>query len=495
MSQTGPAAVASGAPAEADRVLHEGRGRLGDLLGQLRAHGPGVGADLLDAGETDLGRDLWPYRLKFGGEPTGGALVCRPDTTEATSRILSFAAQAGLCVLPVGGGSNVVGALDGGGDLLLSTERLIGEPRLDPLSQIVTVGAGTRASDLEDMLNQRGFTTGIQPQSLRISTIGGWVSTRATGTCSARYGGVERAVVGLRAVGADGEGILIDPRVRPPGGLDLISLLLGTEGSLAVVTEVSLLVHRLQDERRLAVLFDTFAAGLQAQRELVQQEIPVGVVRLYNVAESDALLPGHLAGTGQALLSVTVMGTQDLLRTSVEAARTVMAKAGGHPLPDDAADGWFDHRFDAESLMQDRNAEPLSFFDTIEVSVPWSAAETCADELETRLSSLCTTFHMHSSHVYVTGTCLYMILYVDAATRAELQEKWSMCWGTALDVVERHQGSVGHHHGVGALRAGYYARTPDGRHHVLVKSALDTKGTLAARALDQGGPLTPLTRN
>jgi alkyldihydroxyacetonephosphate synthase len=188
------------------------------------------------------------------------------------------------------------------------------------------------------------------------------------------------------------------------------------------------------------------------------------------------------------------MGTNDLLAAGVETARAIMTQAGGEPLPDDAADRWFDHRFDAESLMQDRNAEPLSFFDTIEVSVPWITAEQCAVELESRLSPLCTKFHMHSSHVYVTGTCLYMILYVDGTTSAELQEKWSTCWSTALDVVERHRGSVGHHHGVGALRAGYYALTADGRSHLLVKSALDPTGTLAARALDPGGPLRPAAR-
>lgn len=459
-------------------------------VSDLATLGPSIGVELTDPAVLGFGPDLWPYALKFGSDQRRCAVVCRPESTEAVRAVLRFADQNGLRVLPQGAGSNVVGALEGESDVLLSMERMAGIVALDETSQIVTVGAGTNAFELELELNERGLTLGIYPQSMRISTIGGWVSTRATGTYSARYGGVERAVVGVRAVTADGAQIVVPPRVRPAGGLDVLSLLVGTEGSLAVVTEVSLAVHRQQAERRLAVSFDSFAAGLRAQRELIQLELPVGLLRLYNESESQALSPEELSGAGRVLLSATVVGAHELLDAAYAAVRAALHRVGGSSLPDTAADRWFDHRFDAETLMQTRNAERLSFFDTIEVSVPWRTAEECADALQAQIAPLCATFHMHSSHVYLTGTCLYMILYVDGTSPEDLLARWTTSWGTALDLVSGYGGAVGHHHGIGSLRSGYYRVSSDGAAHRAVKAALDPKATLRARALES--PRVPL---
>ena len=449
-----------------------------------------VHAEVLDGSLTALGTDLWPYALKYPEPAPDELLVCRPESTDAVAAVLTYAQQNRLTVLTVGGGSNVVGALDAAADILLSTERLSGVTRLDRESQVVTVGAGTNAAQLEDELGLENLTLGIYPQSLRISTVGGWVSTRATGTYSAKYGGMERAVVGLTAVRPDGTILRIPPRVRPGGGLDAIGLLLGTEGSFAVVTEVSLAVHRRVDERRVAAAFTTFAAGLAAQRELIQRELPVGLLRLYNERESDVILPDDLAGQGTVLLSATVTGEGELLDAAVRAVEQRLTAAGGVALPPTAADSWFDHRYSAETLMQTRNEPALKFFDTIEVSVPWSSAAAAAEELERVMPGLCTVFHMHSSHVYLTGTCLYMILYIDGTDQAELRQRWEACWTTAIDTARRHGGTFGHHHGVGALRAGYYATTADAVLHTALKEGLDPATTLRARSLEAATVLT-----
>jgi alkyldihydroxyacetonephosphate synthase len=456
---------------------------------RLNSLDPAIAAEEVDSESTSIGSDLWPFGLKYPHRPAGLLLVCRPSTTEAVAAVLTYASGAGLTVLVVGGGSNVVGALDTRADILLSTERLVGVRDLDDVSQVVTVGAGTNAAELEAELTGRGLTLGIYPQSLRISTIGGWVATRATGTYSARYGGVEKSIVGAVAVSADGGIHRIGPRVRPGGGLDALSLLLGTEGSLAVVTEVTLAVRRVLDERRIAASFPTFEAGLRAQRELVQRELPIGLLRLYNERESDVILPADLAGTGIALLSVTVTGEGDFLDAAEAIVVKTLAECGGSGLPSTAADSWFDHRYSAETLMQTRNEPPLIFFDTIEVSVPWSGAEEAAAELEATMPGRCTTFHMHSSHVYPTGTCLYMILYIDGTDEADLRSKWDACWTGAIEIVQRHGGTFGHHHGVGTLRAGYYAATADGQLHTTIKSGLDPHGTLRTRSLEPSSVL------
>lgn len=458
-------------------------------VARLNAVDSAVGAETIERESSTIGSDLWPYALKYVGRGDGGLLVCRPSSTEAVAAVLRYATENALTVMVVGGGSNVVGALDTVADILLSTERLTGVSDLDEVSQVVTAGAGTNAAELEELLSPHGLTLGIYPQSLRISTIGGWVATRATGTYSARYGGVEKSVVGAVIVTATGDIKRIGPRVRPGGGLDALSLLLGTEGSLAVITEVTLTLRRSLGERRIAASFLDFSAGLQAQRELVQRELPIGLLRLYNERESDVILPPELAGTRTVLLSVTVTGDGEFLDAAAAVVERTLAECGGGPLPANAADSWFDHRYSAETLMQTRNEPELTIFDTIEVSVPWAGAERAAAELEATMSGHCTTFHMHSSHVYQTGTCLYMIMYIDAADEAALRATWRACWSDAIEIVQRNGGAFGHHHGVGTLRSDYYAATADGELHAAVKSALDPRGTLRARSLEPSAVL------
>jgi alkyldihydroxyacetonephosphate synthase len=474
-----PTAPASTSPA--DHVRH------------LQRLDEDCGAELVGAGASRQASDLWPFALKYGSAADGPLVVCRPATHDAARAVLRYASRHGLRLLPFGAGSNVVGAIDGGADVVLSLERLSGVRDLDTTSQTVTVGAGTNAAALEDELNRHGLTLGIYPQSLRISTIGGWVATRATGTLSARYGGIERSIVGVRGIFPDGSDFAVDPRVRPAGGMDLLSLLVGAEGSLAVVTEVSLLVRRQLSQQRVAAGFRSFEQGLDAQRELLQRELPIGLLRLYNESESDVVLPPELAGQGQFLLSVTVVAPDELLEASRRAVMDVLTVAGGRPLPDTAGDAWFAHRYDAETLMQDRNSERSRFFDTIEVGIPWSAAAACAGALEASLTPLATTFHMHSSHAYVNGTCLYMILDIHDPDPERLRARWDACWTTALATVQQHGGTVAHHHGVGTLRSAYYGDSVEGAVHRLVKSALDPHGTLYSRALQPptagvGGP-------
>ena len=451
---------------------------------------PVVGEGVMDiAGtlaEPQLGyaRDQWPQAIKL--PPEDNVLVVHPATTEAVSDIVRHAAQEGLRVVAYGAGSNVVGAIDGGADRVVSLENLAGMIKLDERSQTVTVGAGMLGGNLEDALNVRGFTLGHHPQSLRISTVGGWISTRATGTYSACYGGIERLVCGLRMVTADGEVLTVAPRVRPAGGLDLIALMTGSEGSLGIVTEVTMLIHRLPAERRVCASFADFASGLEAQRELIQRGLPIGLVRLYNEAESAAVTEGSGEAL-QCLLVVTTVGASNLIDAQEDAIAAVVTEMGGQPLTARVADHWFQTRFDAAGLMETRNAATGDMFDTIEVSLPWATAAACAEELEKVLGAASQPFFLHSSHIYLNGTCLYLMLYLHEADDVSVVRTCRRVWEQAMDIVEAHGGTVGHHHGIGAVRSQRYLATAEGQVHQRLKNALDPRGVLYARLLDGMG--------
>jgi alkyldihydroxyacetonephosphate synthase len=432
-------------------------------------------------------RDLWPLALKSTPRaPSESTVVVRPRSTDEVSAVLSWASERGHTVGPFGSGTNVVGAIDGAVDVVVSLEGMRSVLGLDEASQVVSVQAGMNGGLLERDLNTRGLTLGQYPQSLHISTVGGWVSTRATGTYSALYGGVERSLCGVAFVDAAGQVLRIPPRVRPSGGIDLLSVICGSEGSLGVITEASFVVHRRLAERVTCATFGSLRDGLRAQRELVQGGHVVGLSRLFNAAETAEVRDGQAGAAGECLLLVTTLGPEGVVDAQIEGIRATLAALGGELLHDGAADGWFAHRYATRALLEDGNAEPGRMLDTLEVSLPWSAAAACAERLEELIGPISVPYFLHFSHAYTSGVCLYMILRIRGEDDASVAEAAARVWKTVLDVVEEHGGMVGHHHGIGAARAEAYGRSADGSVHRRLKRALDPQGLLHAPLLGDG---------
>lgn len=452
------------------------------LVEELLSLGAGDGDRIHRVNVRSL--DEWPARLKgFAGAGSTTTVLVEPESAESVASILRWARRRDVRVQALGSGSNVVGAVAPDADVLVSLGRLRGIVELDLESFTVTVRAGTGGAELEDDLNARGLTLGHYPQSLRISSVGGWIATRATGTYSALYGGIERLLVGAEVVLPTGEIVSVGPRPRASGGMDLLGLLCGAEGSLGIVTGASLAVSRLLPERRVCAAFPSLAEGVVAQRELVHAGVPLGLVRLYNASESQVVCrPGSL-GDDECLLVATTRAAEALLDAAETAAGAILASAGGRTLQPSAADPWFARRYAGRGFMAERNDADGVAFDTIEVGLPWRTAAACAAELERVLAPLSDPVHLHFSHVYPTGVCLYAMVHVKAPSDEAARGLWGTAWSSTLDVVARHAGTLAHHHGIGAARAGRYRRTPEGRLHGLVAHALDPDAVLTAPLL------------
>lgn len=445
----------------------------------------GVGTDdIASPAPARYTHDLWPIGLKVGPTPTGAILVS-PRSTDAVAAIVNWARNRGVRVAPFGGGSNVVGALDAEAAVILSLEGLSGIRGLDPLSQVVSVGAGTLGGDLERALGEEGFTLGHYPQSLDISTVGGWVATRASGTYSTRFGGIERMIVGATVVLPDGEIVSVPPRARAGGGIDLLALLCGSEGTLGIVTEVSLAIQRQLPEELVCAAFDSLAEGVELHRALVQSGFRVGLLRLFNASESEEIMPASLRRDGACLALFSIHGPDvELIAREAEAARALVERLGGSLLPEEASAGWFARRYRARGLMEEANAQSGRVFDTIEVTLPWRTAAACALELERELTTFSDPLYLHFSHGYMTGVCLYMMLHVTSADDEVAITATRDAWRVALEVVERHDGTFGHHHGIGQVRALHYAQTADGVVHARIRDALDERRVLSSSMLN-----------
>lgn len=410
-------------------------------------------------------------RAQATTSPVRTTRVIEPVNTQEASDAISALAASDTPFTVVGARSNVVGAFDLDVDVAVSTRKLNEVNAFDAASHLVTVGSGMLGGRLEGWLNDQNLTLGQHPQSLHIATVGGWVSTRASGALSARNGGIEHAVKGATVVLADGSVATLGPRTRAPGGLDALALLCGTEGTIAMITEVTLEVRTLLPERKACFLLADLDAVVDAQQSLIQNGYPVALLRGYNSAETDHVL--DYDADGRSLLMTSTIGPDGLVDAQYDAITRHLVGLGAEALDSSAADRWYEERYRVETMMVDRNATPGHAFDTIEVSVPWSSAAACARALETELNSVSTPFYLHFSHAYESGVCFYSLLWLEADDDTSVIETMHDAWNRVLAIVANHGGTFGHHHGIGSVRADVYSRTDDAHLHRALKAALD----------------------
>ena len=212
-------------------------------------------------------RDLW--RVRRGIVPYAPDYVVYPASHEHVCLLVELAVKYGVHLIPFGGGSNIAGCLEPprptnravvSVDMRLMNRLL----SLDVESGVARFEAGAMGPHLEGELNRAGFTMGHFPDSFRFSTIGGWVATRSAGMQSDRYGKIEDMVVSLRMATPAGT---IETRTVPKAsnGIDVNQVCIGSEGTLGIITEISVQVHR-QPERKetYGYLFPDFASGAHA---------------------------------------------------------------------------------------------------------------------------------------------------------------------------------------------------------------------------------------
>lgn len=182
--------------------------------------------------------------------------VARPADTEQVAAVVRACAAHDAAIVPQGGNTGLVGGgVPRGGEVVLSLQRLDDLGEVDELSAQVTVGAGVTLAALHDHVAAAGFAYGVDMASRESATVGGTVATDAGGIRVVRYGSTRAQVVGLEAVLADGSVIRrLDGLLKDTVGYDLSSLLIGSEGTLGIVTRVMLRLVPRFEHRVVALL-------------------------------------------------------------------------------------------------------------------------------------------------------------------------------------------------------------------------------------------------
>jgi alkyldihydroxyacetonephosphate synthase len=228
----------------------------GDTLAQLREilGAPNVREDHTQRVLHAAGKGYPDLVRMRAGEPEGAPdAVIYPESHEQLRAVLALCARSSLAVVPFGGGTSVVGGVaplrgEHRGVLALDMGRMASVLDLDVESATVTVQGGARAPALERRLRARGLTLGHFPQSYEYVSLGGCAATRSAGQASTGYGAIDKLVLGLRLAAPASE-IQLPALPASAAGPSLRQLLVGSEGTLGVISELSLRVRAAPQER------------------------------------------------------------------------------------------------------------------------------------------------------------------------------------------------------------------------------------------------------
>lgn len=435
-----------------------------------------------DALLTRYSHDSWPVQTKLdrlGEHPLRPDVVVRATATADIVTVLTFARASGIPVTARGLGSSVTGQpLPQSGGIVLDLSGLRGDPVINETNCTVTVGAGWNGGELEQILRTRGMTLGNSPQSLFRSTVGGWVATRETGQLSSRYGGIERTLLSVQVVLADASVVRLGANPRAAMGPDLTGLYIGSEGTLGIITEVTMRIDALPEWTiREAFRVPGLDAGLAIVRCIAQSGLRPSLVRLYDQVEARHVLAQP--DFDGLLLFLVTEGSEQVAVTSHRWQQEQAARHGATSLGPDPVLAWEDRRFDF-SAVERALATPGGFAETIEVAHTWSDIAALYTAMTHALKPLADQVFGHFSHIYPQGTSLYVIVFGTADDDRAAVERLRKIWEVAMSVALREGAVLSHHHGAGLARLPYMAAALGGGLGVLqrVKRALDPDGIL-----------------
>ena len=440
---------------------------------------------------AEASRDWWPLAMTWAlaGEVGGlASVVARPSTVEEVAAILAIAHDARVPVTAAAGRSGVSGGsvpLHGG--IVVDLGGVAGIADVDDASMVLDVRAGTYGSTLENALRaEHGVTLGHWPQSIALSTVGGWLACRSAGQLSNRYGKIEDMVLGLDVVLADGTVVHTGGAPRAAVGPDLNQVFVGSEGTLGVITGARLRVHPAPSATRTAAYgVSSFGAGLEACRRIVQRGASPAVLRLYDDIEGQRNF-----GVDSGVLLVLDEGHDPL----VDAAMTVVAEECSSFDGVDAAlvDRWLAHRNDVSVLA------PLIrsglVVDTFEIAALWRDLEAITDAVLGAVRGVDGTLvcSVHQSHAYITGGCCYFT-FAGQPPPNERERYYHAVYDAGMGAALARGAALSHHHGVGLNRARFVPHALGAAFDVLVaiKAALDPRGILNPGKLGLPDPFEP----
>ena len=417
-------------------------------------------------------------------------IVITPRDEQDVEAALAWAAGANAAVIPYGGGTSVVGGVEAripgrfDGAISLDLGGLDRVLEVDAVSRAARIAAGASGPRLESQLSEHGLTLRFYPQSFELSTLGGWIATRAGGHFATGPTHIDDLVESVRALTPSG----VWESRRLPGsgaGPSPDRMLLGSEGTLGVITEAWVRVQpRPLHRASRAVRFDGFLRGADALRAIVQSGLRPANCRLLD--ELEALQTG--AGDGSyAVLVLGFESTAHAVDHELDLALAIAREHGGswdEPSAERAGSvGAWRAAFLAMPYLRDMLLRLGVLSDTFETAITWERFPafhaSVLGAVREALGEPCRVT-CRFTHAYADGPAPY-ITVIAPARRGDEVAQWHEMKAAAGAAIIAGGGTITHHHAVGRDHRPWYDRQrpePFAAALAGAKAAVDPTGIL-----------------
>jgi alkyldihydroxyacetonephosphate synthase len=345
---------------------------------------------------------------------------------------------------------------------------------------------------LERLVNEQGLTTGHCPQSQPLACVGGLVATRSIGQFSTYYGSVENMVCGLEAVLPSGEIVRIRNVPRRSTGPDLRQIFIGSEGALAIITEVTFTLYTYypDDFWKGAYVVENFAKGIDIIREVMVKGYRPSVTRVYDKSDMDKNYGSVELQENEACMFFVAEGPPSIAKATGDAIQQIASAAGAKYAGTKIVDHWLMTRNNICDTLgtepeKEKARQTRTFGITCEISADWSEIKTIYDNVIKNVPQKIDYLTMlggHVSHSYQTGTNIYFVYEMQIIEPLLLTTKynWGVINAICTEVLKESTGTIAHHHGIGKVRVKLMKEEHGSSYQLMkgLKGLLDPKGIM-----------------
>lgn len=423
--------------------------------------------------------------------------IVYPKTVDEVRTLLMYCNENSINVIPRGGKTATEGGLENWKEfaVIIDAEHLNKIIKIDEYNMQATVQAGVPLQSLEDELRKIGYTAGHSPQSKPVAKYGGLVATRSIGQFSTLYGGIEDMVVGLECVFPNGHVARIKNVSRRAGGPDIRHIVIGNEGTLCYITEVTIKIFKFfpENNKFYGYLVKDIETGIKVLREVMVNGYRPSVARTYS--EEDARQHFYHFYKNKCVLIFMAEGNKGIVDATCSGIEIAVEKYKDgivEQVDSKLIEDWFNH---LNWSQQDIDDEVQGMIDndkhdgyTTEISADWETIPQIYHNVTNRIrnefsrANDLTMLGGHSSHSYLNGTNMYFVYNynINCAPEDEMRIYHHPLQTIIVEETLKLGGSMCHHHGIGKYRNEWTTAEHGSAYYMLekLKETFDPKGIM-----------------
>jgi alkyldihydroxyacetonephosphate synthase len=452
------------------------------------------GKDLLTHSHGQLSVDEI-YQIRYGNYQKIETIdiVLYPEDSEQIESIYKYSKEHSHHLIPYGGGTNVIGALliknkdEEKYYISVDMRKYNKIIEINHINNYAIIQSGACGREIEDYLNKEGYTMGHEPDSYEYSTLGGWISTNASGMRRKLYGNIEEIVIDFGYVNDHSRKLDSRYPVRHSHGSNITNLFIGHEGNFGIITDVLVNIHRLPDQFLFdSILFHNMDIGIEFMYEVQRRNLCPSSIRLVDNDQfkfGQALKPEKIGFLAKlidrikkyyvlnilgfdvdSMVACTLMieGTKEFNQYTIREIKKLVKQFNG--IFGGSENGKAGYNLTHSiAYIRDFVADYGFISETFETSIEWDKispmTNAVRDALEEEVSNHIKStpfFSYRVSQTYNTGVCIYFTFgfYNDPdKTVEEGIEIYHILEKCMRQAMIEYGGSISHHHGIGQIKA------------------------------------------